>query len=94
MLDTLRSQIECDEMSLHGHLFTVFLVSHTRHELMYAIASMSEIWGMGIYDVIVLTCWKMPPHIWELVIRLQRGERTLSPTLGSGAGGCVLGTTL
>ena len=29
LLDTLRSQIECDEMSLHGHLFTVFLVSHT-----------------------------------------------------------------
>ena len=28
LLDTLRSQIECDEMSLHGHLFTVFLVSH------------------------------------------------------------------
>ena len=63
LLDTLRSQIECDEMSLHGHLFTIFLVSHTRHELMYAIASMSEIWGMGIYDVIVLACWKMPPHI-------------------------------
>ena len=29
LLDTLRSQIECDEMSLHGHLFTVFLASHT-----------------------------------------------------------------
>ena len=28
LLDTLRSQIKCDEMSLHGHLFTVFLVSH------------------------------------------------------------------
>ena len=28
LLDT-RSQIECDEMSLHGHLFTIFLVSHT-----------------------------------------------------------------
>ena len=26
--------------------------------------------------------------------RLQRGEQTLSPILGSGAGGCVLGTTL
>ena len=56
LLDTLRSQIECDEMSLHGHLFTVFLVSPTRHELMYAIATMSEIWGMGIYDMIVLAC--------------------------------------
>ena len=29
LLDTLRSQIECDEMSLHGHLFIVFLVSQT-----------------------------------------------------------------
>ena len=28
LLDTLRSQIECDEMSLHGHLFTIFLDSH------------------------------------------------------------------
>ena len=29
LLDTLRSQIECDEMSLHGHLLSVFLISHT-----------------------------------------------------------------
>ena len=31
LLYTLRSQIECDEMSLNGNLFTVFLVSHTYH---------------------------------------------------------------
>ena len=43
LLDTLHSQIECDEMSLHGHLFTVFLVPVLRCELLYAIASMSEI---------------------------------------------------
>ena len=43
-------------------------------DLLDAMATMSEIWGMGIYDVIVLACWKMPPHIWELVIRLQRGQ--------------------
>ena len=29
LLDTLRSHFECDEMSLHGHLLFVFLVSHT-----------------------------------------------------------------
>ena len=43
-------------------------------DLLNALATMSEIWGMGIYDVIDLACWKMPPHIWELVIRLQRGR--------------------
>ena len=73
MLDTLRSQIVCDEMSLHGHLFTVFLVPLLRNDLLYAIGTMSEIRGMGIYDMIVLACWKLPPHIWALVIRLQRG---------------------
>ena len=57
--------------------FPYSLFSVLSFELMYAIATMSEIWGMGMYDVIVLACWKMPPHIWELVIRLQRGERTL-----------------
>ena len=45
-----------------------------RHELLYAIATMSEIWDMGIYDVIVLACWELPPHIRELVIMLQRGR--------------------
>jgi len=49
------------------------LIPMLRCDLLYAIATMSEIWGMGIYDMIVLTCWKMPPHIWELVIRLQPG---------------------
>ena len=34
------------------------LILILRHELLYAIATMSEIWGMGIYDVIVLACWK------------------------------------
>ena len=43
-------------------------------DLLDALATMSEIWGMGIYDVIVLACWKLPPHIWELVIRLQWGR--------------------
>jgi hypothetical protein len=50
------------------------LIPMLRCDLLYAIATMSEIWGMGIYDVIVLACWKLPPHIWELVIRLQRGR--------------------
>ena len=45
-----------------------------RNDWLYAIATMSEFWGMGIYDVIVPACWKLPPHIWELVIRLQRGR--------------------
>ena len=39
------------------------LIPILRHELLYAIATMSEIWGMGIYDVIVLACWELPPHI-------------------------------
>ena len=43
-------------------------------DLLDAMATMSEIWGMGLYDVIVLACWKLPPHIWELVVRLQRGR--------------------
>ena len=42
--------------------------------LLDAMATMSEIRGMGIYDVIVLAYWKLSPHIWELVIRLQRGQ--------------------
>ena len=70
------------------------LIPILRNDLLYAIATMSEIWGMGIYDVIVLACCKLPPHIWELVIRLQRGERTLSLIFGSGAGDCALGAIL
>ena len=50
-------------MSLHGHLFIVFLVPLLRNDLLYAIASMSEIWGMGIHVMIVLACLKLPPHI-------------------------------
>ena len=50
------------------------LIPILRNDLLYAIATMSEIWGMGIYDVIVLACWKLPPHICELVIRLQWGR--------------------
>ena len=50
------------------------LIPMLRCDLLYAITAMSEIWGMGIYDMIVLACWKMPAHIWELVIRLQRGR--------------------
>ena len=50
------------------------LILMLRNDLLHAIATMSEIWGMGIYDMIVLACWKLPPHIWELVIRLQRGR--------------------
>ena len=46
---------------------------------------------MEIYDMIVLACWKMPPHIWELVIRLQRGERTLFPDLRIGSWGLCVG---
>ena len=43
-------------------------------DLLDAMATMGEIWVMGIHFVIVLACWKLPPHIWELVIRLQRGR--------------------
>jgi len=35
-----------------------FLFPILRNDLLYAIATMSEIWGMGIYDMIVLACWK------------------------------------
>ena len=52
-------------------LFPIFIF-----DLLDAMATMCEIWGMGIYiyDVIALACWKLLPHIWELVIRLQRGR--------------------
>ena len=71
------------------------LIPILRCELVCAIATMREIWGMGIYDVIVLACWKMPPHIRELVIRLQRGRADpFSLIFGSRAGDCVLGTIL
>ena len=60
-------------------------------DLLDAMATMSEIWGMGIYDVIVLTCWKMRPHIWELVIWLQRGERTLFSDLRIESRGLCVG---
>ena len=62
-----------------------------RHQLLYAIATMSEIRGMGIYDMIVLACWKLPPHIWELVIRLQRGRADPFPDLRIGSGGLCVG---
>ena len=67
------------------------LIPILRCELLYAIATMSEIWGMGIYDVIVLTCWKLPPHIWELVIRLQRGRADSFPDLWIGSRGLCVG---
>jgi len=35
-------------------LFPIIII-----ELLDAMATMSEIWGMGIYDVIVLACWKI-----------------------------------
>ena len=57
------------------------LIPILRNDLLYAIATMSEIWGMGIYDVIVLACWKLPPHIRELVIRLQQGQKDPFPDL-------------
>ena len=41
------------------------LIPILSNELMYAIATMSEISGMRIYDVIILACWKMPPHIGD-----------------------------
>ena len=34
-----------------------------KFDLLDAMATMSEIWGMGINDVIVLACWKLPPHM-------------------------------
>ena len=71
------------------------LIPMLRCDLLYAIATMSEIWGMGIYDMIVLACWKLTPHIWELVIRLQRGRADpFSLIFGSRAGDCVLGNIL
>ena len=78
-------------MSLHGHLFTEFLVSMLRNDLLYAIATMSEFRGMGIYDVIVLACWKLPPLIWELVIRLQQGRADPYPDLRIGSRGLCIG---
>ena len=39
-------------------LFPILIV-----ELLDAMATISEIWGIGIYDVIVLACWEMPPHM-------------------------------
>ena len=52
---------------------------------------MSEIWGIGIYDMIVLACWKLPPHIWELVIRLQWGRADPFPDLRIGRRGLWVG---
>ena len=60
-------------------------------DLLDAMATMCEIWGMGIYEVIVLTCWKLPPHIWELVIRLQRGRAAPFPDLRIGSQGLCVG---
>ena len=62
-----------------------------RCDLLYAIATMSEIWGMGIYDVIVLACWKLPPLIWELVIRLQQGRVDPFPNLRIRSRGLCVG---
>ena len=81
-------------MSLHSHLlpyslFPMFIIVDVCY--CYYVCEIG-VWEY-IHDI-VLACWKVPPHIYELVGMLQRGERTLSPTLGSGAGGCVLGTTL
>ena len=70
------------------------LIPILRYDLLYAIATMSEIWGMGIYDVIVLACWKLPPYIWELVIRLQRGRVDPFPDLWIGSWNCLLGMIL
>ena len=67
------------------------LIPILRCELLCAIATMREIWGMGIYDVIVLTCWKLPPLIWELVIRLQRGRADPYPDLRIGSRGLFVG---
>ena len=49
---------------------------------------------MEIYDMIVLACWKMPPHIWELVIRLQRGRADPFPDLRIGNRGLCVGHDL
>ena len=65
-----------------------------KFDLLDAMATMSEIWGMRIYDVIVLACWKLPPHIWELVIRLQRGRADPFPDLRIGSWDCLLGMIL
>ena len=67
------------------------LIPMLRNDLLYAIATMSEIWGMGIYDVIVLACWKLPPHIRELVIRLQRVRADPFPDLRIGSQGLCVG---
>ena len=47
--------------------------------------------GVGIYDVIVLACWKLPPYIWELVIRLQRGRVDPFSDLRIGSWGLCVG---
>ena len=93
LLDTLRSQIECDEMSLHGHLFTVFLASHTYHWFV-------RCYGYYEWDLGYVKLWYDSPCFLEVASTYRRwwsgllwGERTLSPIFGLGAEGCVLGTS-
>ena len=41
--------------------------------------------------MIVLACSKLPPHIWELMIRLQRGRADPFPDLRIGSRGFCVG---
>ena len=62
---------------------------------MYAIATMCVRLGYGNIYIWYSPCVLEDASTYTGVgDRLQRGERTLSPTLGLGARGYVLGTTL
>ena len=81
-------------MSLHGHLLLYSLLPMF---IFVVVCYCYYVCEIGVWEHmygIVLACLKMPPHIQELGIGYSGASGPLSPTLGSEAGDCVLGTTL
>ena len=95
LLDTLRSQVDCDEMSLDGHLFIVFLASHAY--LWFVRCYGYYGWDLGYGNTFCDSPCLLEDclHIWELMIRLwRRRADPFSPIFGSETGDCVLSTIL
>ena len=64
-------------------------------DLLDAMATMGEIWGMGIHFCDSPCLLEDCLHIWELMIRLRRRRADpFSLIFGSETGDCVLGTIL